>query len=208
LGVIKLNEGLVEQIRGYLDRQEKIREEILDSSRKVIRLSSRTIAAIHRKEDEKAGEFLSKAREELAALIEIIRDQPQLFESGLVMSAQQEYGEAAIFRSLVNNGKLLTPEEVGIPYKPYLFAISDLCGEVRRYALDSIRSDDVQTAERMLSLLEDIFTFLMEFDYPDAVLPGMKRRQDMVRKMLELTRGDVTLAVRQLRLENALKKGQ
>lgn len=207
MGGIELNEGLVEQIRGYLDQQEKIREDIMEISRKVIRLSSRAIAAIHRREDEKAHEMLAKASGELATLSEKIRDQPHLFESGLVMSAQQEYGEASIFQSLVTQGKLLTPEEVGIPYKPYLFAVSDLSGEIRRYALDSIRGNDVKTAERMLSLLEDIFTFLMEFDYPDAILPGMKRRQDMVRKILELTRGDVTLAVRQLRLENALKRG-
>jgi translin len=53
--------------------------------------------------------------------------------------------------------------------------------------------------------LEKIYEFLMEFDYADAVIPGMKRRQDMVRQLLEKTRGDLTIAIRQQRLERALQ---
>jgi translin len=60
----------------------------------------------------------------------------------------------------------------------------------------------------MLKLMEQIFELLMEFDYPDAILPGMKRRQDMVRRVLERTRGDLTIALRQQRLEQALERGE
>ena len=69
-----------------------------------------------------------------------------------------------------------------------------------------IRADDVSEAERMLKLMEEIFEMMMEFDYPDVVLPGMRRRQDMVRRIIEITRGDLTTAIRQQKLENELKR--
>jgi len=56
--------------------------------------------------------------------------------------------------------------------------------------------------------MEEIFELLMEFDYPDAILPGMKRRQDMVRRVIERTRGDLTVAIRQRKLERALERAE
>jgi translin len=56
--------------------------------------------------------------------------------------------------------------------------------------------------------MEDIYELLMSFDYPDAILPGMRRRQDMVRGVLEKTRGDLTTALRQQKLERALERAK
>ena len=56
--------------------------------------------------------------------------------------------------------------------------------------------------------MEEIFELLMEFDYPDAILPGMKRKQDMVRRVIEHTRGDLTIAIRQRKLERTLKRAE
>ncbi len=127
-------------------------------------------------------------------------------DSGIILSAYQEYGEAMVVQALIRDGKLLTPEELSIPYKPYLAALADAAGELRRHTLDLIRADEVDRAEQALKFMEEIFELLMEFDYPDAILPGMKRRQDMVRRVLEKTRGDLTIALRQQRLERALER--
>ena len=41
-------------------------------------------------------------------------------------------------------------------------------------------------------------------DFPDAVTRGLRRGADMVRGVLERTRGDLTLALRQHRLEERM----
>lgn len=192
----------------YFDAQEKLREELLDASREVIRSSARAIAAVHRKEGENAREMLANAQERLATLAEAVKAEPHLAESGTILAAYQEYCEAAIVQALIWDGKLPTDEELGAPYKPYLAALADVTGELRRHALDLIRADEIQQAERMLKFMEEILELLMEFDYPDAVLPGMKRRQDMVRRIVEKTRGDLTTAIRQQKLESALKRAE
>jgi translin len=199
---------MLERMRKHFDAQEKIREEVLDASREVIRSSARAIAAVHRNDRTDSDEMFAKARETLATLADAVKAEPHLTDSGTIISAYQEYCEAALVRVLIWGGKLLTAEELDVSYKAYLAALADVTGELRRHALDMIRADDVSEAERMLKLMEEIFEIMMEFDYPDVVLPGMRRRQDMVRRIIEITRGDLTTAIRQQKLENELKRAE
>lgn len=197
---------MLERMRKHFDAQGELRERVLDASREVIRASARAIAATHRGDRSSTDELLTNARDALVTLTKAVKDEPSLADSGIILAAYQEYGEAMVVQALIRNEKLLTPEELGIPYKPYLAALADAAGELRRHALDLIRADEVERAEQALKLMEEIFELLMEFDYPDAILPGMKRRQDMVRRVLERTRGDLTIALRQQRLERALER--
>lgn len=197
---------MLERMRKHFDAQGELRERVLDASREVIRASARAIAATHRGDRLSADELLTNVRDALATLTEAVKAEPHLADSGIILSAYQEYGEAMVVQALIRDGKLLTPEELSIPYKPYLAALADAAGELRRHTLDLIRADEVDRAEQALKFMEEIFELLMEFDYPDAILPGMKRRQDMVRRVLEKTRGDLTIALRQQRLERALER--
>lgn len=199
---------MLERMRKHFDAQGELRERVLDASREVIRTSARAIAATHRGDRSGTDELLMNARDALATLREAVKAEPYLADSGIILMAYQEYGEAMLVKALIRDGKLLTPEELDIPYKPYLAALADAAGELRRHALDLIRADEVDRAEQALKLMEEIFELLMEFDYPDAILPGMKRRQDMVRRVLERTRGDLTIALRQRKLERALERAQ
>ncbi|MEM4724284.1 MAG: hypothetical protein QXP01_04675 [Candidatus Hadarchaeum sp.] len=197
---------MLERMRAYFDHQAELREQALEASRQTIRASAKAIVAIHRGDQGAADEFIAEAREGLNLLAKLTAEAPELAESGIVVSAQQEYGEAEIVRGAIMEKKLVEVGEIGIPYKPYLAALADAVGELRRHVLDLIRANEIDHAETVLKLMERIFEFLMEFDYADAVLPGMKRRQDMVRQVLERTRGDLTLALRQQRLERALER--
>ena len=204
---MKLRE-MLERMRKHFDAKGELRERVLDASREVIRASARAIAATHRGDRSSADELLTNARDALTTLTKAVKAEPHLADSGIILMAYQEYGEALVVQALIRDGKLLTPEELGIPYKPYLAALADAAGELRRHALDLIRADEVDRAEQALKLMEEIFELLMEFDYPDAILPGMKRRQDMVRRVIERTRGDLTVAIRQRKLERALERAE
>jgi len=199
---------IINRMRKHFDAQEELRERMLEFSREVIRASSRAIAAMHRGDSITVRKALSQANSALASLVRAARRDPAWMDSGIVQSAYQEYCEARLVRALLKQGKLLRPEELKVPYKAYLGGLADAAGELRRYVLDSIRADGVDAAERTLKQMEDIYELLMSFDYPDAILPGMRRRQDMVRGVLEKTRGDLTTALRQQKLERALERAK
>ena len=87
---------------------------------------------------------------------------------------------------------------------PYLGGLADTVGELRRYILDRLRRDDFTRCEQTLEAMDEIYTILVTMDFPDAVTRGLRRSTDMVRGILERTRGDLTVALRQQRLEALL----
>ena len=88
--------------------------------------------------------------------------------------------------------------------KSYLNGLADVIGELRRSSLDSLRHDDVSKAEQLLSKMEDILEGLQSFDYPNALVPDLRRKCDVGRALVERTRGDLTRAVGQSRLVKEL----
>jgi translin len=83
--------------------------------------------------------------------------------------------------------------------------MAEAASELRRYILDGLRSGDVQTGERLLAIMDDVYSLLITVDYPDAVTGGLRRTTDALRGVLERTRGDLTTAVRQEQLMIALQ---
>ena len=96
------------------------------------------------------------------------------------------------------------PESCRWALRPYLGGLADTVGELRRYILDRLRRDDFTRCEQTLEAMDEIYTILVTMDFPDAVTRGLRRSTDMVRGILERTRGDLTVALRQQRLEALL----
>ena len=88
----------------------------------------------------------------------------------------------------------------------YLHGLGDAVGELRRYLLDSMRKGDLSRGEEFLAAMDDIYNILVTMDYPDALTGGLRRVTDMVRGVLERTRSDLTLTMRQNELEKRLRK--
>ena len=55
-----------------------------------------------------------------------------------------------------------------------------------------------------LRYMDDIYALLITIDFPDAITGGLRRTTDTARGILEKTRGDLTIAVRQAQLERAM----
>jgi translin len=53
--------------------------------------------------------------------------------------------------------------------------------------------------------MENIHAMLMDFDYPDAITRGLRRKTDISRSIIEKTRGDVVNAIGQKKLEIAMQ---
>ena len=84
--------------------------------------------------------------------------------------------------------------------------LGEAVGELRRYLLDGIRHGNLSRGEELLLAMDDIYNVLVTMDFPDAITGGLRRTTDMVRGVLERTRSDLTLVMRQKDLENRLEK--
>ena len=82
-------------------------------------------------------------------------------------------------------------------------------GRLRRHVLDLIRQGKPPGAlEQCCNVMDDIFSVLVTVDFPDAITGGLRRTTDMVRGVLERTRGDVTLTIKQEELMLALQSAR
>jgi len=190
-----------EDIRRQLDIDDESREKILRISRKCVRSCAESIRAIHRRELATAEEKLLGVKLELIAITELIAGNA-IFENN-VATAFQEYVEALQLLHFVKNGQNRTNNLISlktiqldfpIPYTAFLHGLCDLIGELRRFTLDSIRLNDIEQGEQSLSLMDDTFIQLTTLDYPNGLLPGIRRKTDIARNIIERTRGDLTLA--------------
>jgi translin len=98
------------------------------------------------------------------------------------------------------------PGELNIDPAAYLNGLGEAVGELRRCLLDSIRKGDLSRGGELLSAMDDIYNILVTIDFPDAITGGLRRTTDMVRGILERTRSDLTLVMRQKELEDRLKE--
>lgn len=186
---------LPEDIIGDMDKRDDAREHSLRLSREVIRLCSTAIKSIHRGEIEEADELIARARSVIDEIDEVLEDYPSIYYGGFVFNALQEYAETMIVRSVLTGGDIPKPELVDVDVVAYLNGLADSVGEMRRRVLDLLRENRIGEAGPLLDLMDEVYLFLLQFDYPDALTPGLRRKVDVARGLVERTRGDLTTAI-------------
>ena len=198
-------ETIADQIRLSFSAKDAAREKVLPLCREVIRHCSQAIRTIHRQEFNQAAELLKSGRNLLGEVAQIAAGCSELGYAGFVRDAQKEFAEGSITLALVAGKQLPSPEELSVDAAAYLNGLGEAVGELRRYLLDSMRRGDLSRGEELLSSMDDIYSVLVTMDFPDAITSGLRRTTDMVRGVLERTRSDLTLVMRQKDLEEKLK---
>ena len=198
--------GAADSTRQSLADTDRARERALRLSREMIRHSADSIRAIHRGEFDGASELIESASSLVQESRILLSEHPEVYFTGYVQDALKEYVEANAVLALIENRPLPTPDELQVGAAAYLGGLSDTVGELRRFILDRLRRDDFSRCEQTLELMDEIYTILVTMDFPDAVTRGLRRSTDMVRGILERTRGDLTVALRQQRLEALLSE--
>ncbi|MDH7600694.1 MAG: haloacid dehalogenase [Armatimonadota bacterium] len=196
---------IAEQLRNLLDATNQAREEALRIAREVIRFSANSIRASHREEYETARELMSEARARADQMREMLKQHPEIYYAGYVQDAQKEYAEAELTYAIIREQPLPRHDELGVEPAAYLNGLAEAIGECRRHVLDLLRHGDLDRGERILNIMDEAYYALITFDYPDAVTQGLRRQTDMVRGVLERTRGDITLLQQQRELEITIR---
>lgn len=189
-----------------LEAKNAAREKVLPLSRELVRHSANTIRAVHRGELAEAKKMLVEGKNLAQELRASLVEHPDLYYSGYTQDALKEFAEANITYALIAGEELPSPMELGVEYPAYLKGLGEAAGEMRRHTLDLIRHGETERGEEILGSMEDIYSVLVTIDYPEAITYGLRHITDMVRGVLERTRGDLTLAIRQTELEKALKE--
>ncbi|MCC2669699.1 MAG: Translin [Armatimonadetes bacterium] len=198
-------ESISERIRTAFDARSAARDRTLVLSREIIRTSANTIRAAHRGELDRAREMLRGAHEAVAQMRAALAEHPDIYHAGYVHDCQKEHAEAAGFLAIISGEELPEPEQLGVEFPAYLNGLGETIGELRRYALDRLRVGELARAEAILGAMDEIYYVLVTIDYPDALTGGLRRTTDSARGIIEKTRGELTVALRQEELRRAIR---
>jgi translin len=194
-------EKIFEEVSESLDLLYRDREKILRLSREIVRDCSIGIKNIHRQEDEKFHDKVNVIKSNLGNLKKLISNNPGLF-SKYLKTPEQEFTELIAFNAIINNENIPTPSEMKIDPLNFALGLADVIGELRRFALDNIRRDNIKGLNNILENMDEIYTHLFSIDYPVGVTQDLRHKVDVARNIIEKTRGDVSLAIQM----NDLKK--
>jgi translin len=195
---------IVEQVRNQLMALNHLRDETLNRSRALIRSCAESIRAIHRHEWDEATAMLAAARSAASDMVAALADFPMLYHAGYTQDALKELVEAHLLFAVVRGTPPPRPEELRVTGPTYLRGMSEAATEMRRFALDLMRQGQIAEAEPYLAFMDDVYSLLITVDFPDSITDGLRRHTDVLRNVLERTRGDLTLGLRQEQMRQAL----
>jgi translin len=199
-------EKVIQEIKIEIVAKYQIREEIHENMRKTTSLSKQAILLIHQKRLEDARIMLENAKEKITNLKTKVNQYPEIVYGGMLSAALQEYSEGNIFLTLVKEERFVTPSEIEVPSVEYVLGLADVIGEYRRLALDNLRDGEVNKGEKCLQIMDEIFIQLLSLDEAYMLVPGLRHKSDIARRIIESTRGDITLEVRRKALEDKLNR--
>lgn len=199
---------IAEAIRSNMEEINAARDKAIAQSRELIRHCSQCIRAVHRREWDAVDEKLKIVQARADELRAVVHDYPELYHSGYTQDALKEVVEAYITYAIIHNHPVPTKAELNVEGSTYLKGLGEAATELRRFILDIMRRSDgdIEEAERLLQWMDEIYGQLITFDFPDALTHGLRRQTDIVRGVLERTRGDLTNSLQQQRLQVALKE--
>ncbi|MFP4436196.1 MAG: haloacid dehalogenase [Chloroflexaceae bacterium] len=197
-------EPLVTECVAQFETSHAAREQALTTSRALVRQCANTIRAAHRKQFDEAVQMLEQASTIVGNLRAVVADQPGLLTAGYTQDALKEYAEASLVYAFLTGGAPPSVSELQIEPAAYLNGLAEAASELRRAILDGLRRGEVTRGEELLTIMDDVYSMLVTVDFPEAVTGGLRRTTDALRAVLERTRGDMTAAIRQERLTEAL----
>lgn len=200
---------ITESLRGAMAARTAARDAALAASRELIRHCSGCIRAAHRREWDQVDAQLGVIAADAATLRAGLAEYPELYHSGYVQDALKEVVEAHAASAILRGESTLpTPDALHAEPATYMLGLAEAATELRRAILDLMRQseDHAPEAERLLAAMDAIYDQLVTFDFPEAVTRDLRRQTDIVRGVLERTRGDLTTTLQQIRLVNALKR--
>lgn len=190
--------------RQRFEAKHQAREVTIGASRKAIQCCAASIRSTHRGEWEAAEQLAREAAEHLRAADAATAAFPEVRGSGPLHDAKKELAEAWLTLALVRDEPLPTPEDLGVEVAAYLNGMAEAASELRREILDHLRHERLERAESLMQSMDDVYSILVTFDYPDGVTGGLRRTTDALRAVLERTRGDLTTTMVAARLQAAI----
>jgi translin len=178
----------LKRISSELDDVEHRRELLIKGTRGVIIKCSKSIMALHRGRLEDAAKLLEEAQAELSSLRTHVHDDLERY----LINAEQELVEAYQLKCVYEKTSLAAIEDLNVATSSYLLGLLDSIGEIKRMIYDNLQTERTSDALNLFALMEDLYSSIYPFSVYDNIVPGIKRKLDVAKLLIENARSTLT----------------
>jgi translin len=199
--VNKLQESL-RTINDELRGTEERRERLLKATRDIVSICSKSIVDLHYGRKEEAKSKLTEANTMLVEFRYYSRDDLQKY----LLLPEQEYVEASLLMSIVENSEIPGAVDLGVTGAAYTLGALDCVGEIKRIIYDRIRKDMSEDAQMHFNFMEHIYSLVYPLAIYDNLVGGLRRKLDIAKILIEDVRVLLTEESRRETLIRAIER--
>jgi len=176
---------LIDSLKKDHKARDRERSKIIGRSNPILHDSKRIIFSLHRSDFAKADEQMIKVEKE----IDNLQDQfgyKRLEEEGAYKAAMEEYLEAKLFHLWINKKEVTKIKGRKISHSSYLGALSDVAGEMVRYAINQAAKNNLTEVGRAKEDVSELISYLTEFDFTGYLRTKYDQARSHMRKIEQI----------------------
>jgi translin len=178
----------LDQINGELQDVEERREILIKNTRDIVMLCSKSIIALHNNEMDDARNKISQAK----VMLDKFKEYAKTDLHKYIAVAEQEFVEAYVLKSIVEESLLPSKTELNVLGSSYLTGLLDCIGEVKRMVYDRMRVGKADDAIKLFTIMQDLYSIVYPFAVYDNLIPGLRRKLDVSKMLIEDIRAVIT----------------
>jgi predicted translin family RNA/ssDNA-binding protein len=179
---MKIDTAEFQRLKAEMEDYDSRRDKIIKESRDITKLSKQAIYSLHREDAKSAKTQLAEAEKIIAKLLKEIKEDPSL-RYGSFSGGLEEYAEAKAFLQFLEKGTLVTCKELKVvSAEEYLGGLSDLTGELMRYAVLRATKKDKAAVTKVRDLVDAIFGQFVLFDFRNS---DLRKKYDSIKYNLQ-----------------------
>jgi translin len=176
------------KISSDLNDIEQRREILIKGTRDVIINCSKSIMSLHRGKYQEAAILIEEAQTTLGSLRINTRNDLEKY----LLSAEQEFVEARQLKCVCDKSGLFGIDELNVAASSYILGLLDCVGEIKRMIYENLRTANTENAIRLFNLMEDLHSSIYPFSVYDNIVPGIRRKLDVAKILIENVRSSIT----------------
>jgi translin len=181
-------QGSLEEIDKSLKDVQDRREKLIKGTRDVVMMCSKSIVDMHHSHLQDAKNKIDQAK----AMLEEFRSYAGQDLYRYIGVAEQELVEAYALKSVMDDQPMPSMKELEVTGESYLTGLLDCIGEIKRLVYDRMRSGKGKDAEKLFAMMEEIYNSIYPFAVYDNIVPGLRKKLDVARMLIEDIRATVT----------------
>jgi translin len=176
-------------LSSQMKQLEQRREALIKETREVISLCSKAIVLLHGDKVKDSETLLNNA----SSSIKKLKDYVICDLDRYLWPAEQEYVEAYVLKEIVERKPFLSGHvELNVSLNAYVTGLLDCTGEIKRMIYDNLRKNNHGYSLSLFEIMQSIYNLVYPFSFYDNLIPGIRKKLDVSKRMMEDVRITMT----------------